>query len=717
MTFSKALCTAFLLSTFGAVCAQNGASDPVLMTVDGVPVTRAEFEAIYKKNNKEASVTREALDEYMELFTNYKLKVREAETLGMDTITKFRTELDGYRKQLARPYLIDRELNDALIREAYDRSQQEVRASHILVTLAPESTPEDTLVAWKRITALRDRVMKGEDFATVAKAAGGSDDPSAQKNGGDLGWFSALQMVYPFENAAYNTPVGSVSTPIRTRFGYHILKVVGKRPARGQVKVAHIMLRSTEQDSPDKQQQAEQRIREIHRQLSDGTLAFGEAALKYSEDESSNTKGGELAQFGTGKMIEEFEDAAFGLKTAGDVSEPIKSRFGWHIIKSLEVIPPPTYEASKTELKNKIARDSRAEITRLAFLERLKKDYHFVSYTKNLKAVYKLVDTTIFKKGTATTDTLTRKQVVEGAFMRGKVAYKRELAGALSAGKMLAVRSRPYEEMTQTMDDTVVVRELMEGWRYDRKKAAKMTKPVFSFAGMTVTQKDLLDQLEARQRRERAVPIPGYVDARLNEFAEEKILAYEDENLEKKYDDFRLLMKEYRDGILLFELTDQKVWSRAVKDTTGLDAYLAANHDKFMWETRYDADLYTCADAKVAKQVRDLLKKGKRGKDMMDIVNKTNALALSIDGGLYTVAEKPFLKAVTAVGMSKDIDVDGHVMLADVRKIMPPTAKTLDEARGLITAGYQDNLEKAWIEELRAKYPVTVDRAVLYSIK
>jgi peptidyl-prolyl cis-trans isomerase SurA len=717
MTFSKTLLTALFCTTLVGAFSQNGSADPVLMTVDGVAVTRAEFEAIYKKNNKEVSVTPAALDEYLELFTNYKLKVREAEKLGMDTISKFRTELDGYRKQLARPYLIDRELNDALIREAYDRSQQEVRASHILVQVTPEASPEDTAAAWKKITAIRERVMKGEDFTSIAKAPGGSDDPSAEKNGGDLGWFSALQMVYPFENAAYSTAVDQVSLPVRTKFGYHILKVTGKRSARGQVKVAHIMLRSTDQDTPEKQAQAELRAREIHKQVTEGTMTFADAALKYSEDESSNTKGGELGQFGTGKMIEEFEDAAFALTSPGQISLPVKSRFGWHIIKSIEIIPPPTYEAAKTELKNKIARDSRAEITRKAFLDRLRKDYAFVSYPKNMKAVYKLVDTTIFLKGSSTTDTLIRKQVVEGPFTKGKYSYRRELAGAISAGRMLAVRSRPYEEMTQTLDDTVVVREVMEGWRYDRKKAAKLNKPVFSFAGITVTQKDMLDQLEARQRRERPVPITGYVDARLNEYAEERVLAYEDENLEKKYEDFRLLMKEYRDGILLFELTDQKVWSRAVKDTIGLDAYHAANQSRFMWETRYDADLYTCADAKVAKQVRALLKAGKRGKDLMDVVNKTNPLALSIDGGTFTVEQKPFLKTVSAVGMSSNIDVDGHVILADVKKITPPTPKTLDEARGLITAAYQDSLEKEWITELRAKYPVTVDKAVLYSIK
>ena len=716
-TILTALCALCLSTAF----AQNGSTDPALMTVDGKPVTRAEFEAIYKKNNKEASVTKEALDEYLELFINYKLKVREAETLGMDTISKFRNELDGYRKQLARPYLIDRELNDALMREAYDRSQQEVRASHILLQVVPEASPEDTLAVWKRLAALRERVMKGEDFAMVAKGLGGSEDPSAQKNGGDLGWFSALQMVYPFENAAYNTPEGTVSQPVRTRFGYHIVKVTGRRPARGQMKVAHIMLRSTDQDAPEKQQSAEQRVREIHRQVAAGTLAFNDAALKYSEDESSSTKGGELPQFGTGKMIEEFEDAAFGLKQPGQISEPVKSRFGWHIIKCIESIPPPSYDQAKTELKTKIARDSRAEITRVAFMKRLRKEYAFTTYQKNIDQVIAMVDSNVFKKGTATTDTLLRKQFVEGPFVKGKgkkaVRYRRELAGAISAGRMLAAKSRPYEEMTQTLEDTVVVREVMEGWAYDRKKAAKLNKPVFTFAGGTVTQRDLLDQIEARQRRERVQPTPAYVNNRVAEYADERILAYEDSRLEEKYPEFRMLMKEYRDGILLFELTDQKVWGRAVKDSTGLDAFHKANADRFMWPTRYEADLYACSDAAASKAMRATLKRGKRGKDLMDVVNKSNALALSIDGGTFSVEEKPFLSSLSTTGMSKDIPFEGKVMVADVKRILPPAPKAIDEARGLITAAYQDHLEKEWINELRGKYPVTVDTAVLYSIK
>lgn len=693
------------------------AADPVLLTVDGKPVTRAEFEAIYKKNNKDAPVTPEALNDYLDLFINYKLKVRAAEEAGLDTVAKFRSELEGYRKQLARPYLIDRELNDQLIREAYDRSTLEVRASHILVQVTPEASPEDTLAAFKRISALRARVIAGEDFATVARSKGGSDDPSATKNGGDLGWFSALQMVYPFETAAYNTKVGEISTPVRTRFGYHIIKVVGKRPARGQVQVAHIMLRAAEGDTSARVRDAERRIREVHAQLLAGQLSFSDAALRYSEDESSSGKGGELPMFGTGKMIEEFEDASFALKNDGDMSEPFRTRFGWHIVKRLSYKAPPTFEESKGELKAKIGRDTRADITKKAYLEKLKRDYHYSPYPANVKALYKLVDTTVFMKGAVITDTLLRKDVAEGPVMHKGMRYRREITGVMQEGKLINVRSRKYEELTKQPTDSLVVRDVHEGWAPDAAKLAKLTKPVFTMDGASFSQKDLLEFIVARQKREGSKPLGPYVEERFAAFVDDKVLAYEDAHLEEKYPEFRMLMKEYRDGILLFELTDQKVWSRAVKDSTGLERFYQANQMTWMYPVRYEGDLYDCANADVAKQVRALHKKGKRGQEIADVVNKGSALNLNVESGVYNEDDKPYLKGNAMVGLTPNYDVNGRVVIADLKGVLPPSPKPLNEARGLVTAAYQDQLEKEWIAELRAKYPVVVNKDVLNTIR
>lgn len=705
-----------VLIPFGAI-SQNGTDDPVLMRVDGQPVTRSEFEAIYKKNNQDAPVTREALDEYLDLFINYKLKVREAETLGMDTVQQFKQELEGYRKQLARPYLIDRELNDELVREAYDRSLVEVRASHILVQLPADPTPEDTAAAWKRILSLRDRVMAGEDFSTVARSKGGSDDPSAQKNGGDLGWFSAMQMVYPFENAAYNTPVGEVGQPVRTRFGYHIIKVTGRRDARGQVRVAHIMMRSTDQDPAEKQAEVERRVREVHQQLADGAITFEDAALRYSEDDATSTKGGELPMFGTGKMIEEFEDVCFGLQADGQVSEPFKTRFGWHIVKRLEYQPPPSFEEARAGLKQKIGRDSRAEATKSAFLSRLKQEYGYTANTKNLKPLYGLVDSTYFKRGTVVMDTILRRDLQEDDLVLNGERYRRELSGQLVDGQLVNLRSRRYDDLPHGPEDTVVVRDIHQGWRYDRAKAAKLTKPLATFADVTLTQQDYLDHLEKDQRRERAVPPAELVEGHFEDFVDAELLAYEDSRLEEKYPEFRLLMKEYRDGILLFELTDEQVWSRAVEDSAGLGTYYQEHQLDFMWDTRFKATLYDCADADVAKRVRSLYRKGMRGQEIAGELNDSSALNVRVEEGLWTADEKPYLKGVIKPGLTDNFDVDGRIVVADLQEVLPAAPKTLEEARGLVTAAYQDHLEKEWVRELRAKYPVVVDQDVLYTIR
>lgn len=717
------LASALLVSGLSAVAQKQVTKepvapvDPVLMTVDGKPVTRSEFEAIYKKNNKDAAVTKEALDEYLDLFINYKLKVRAAEELGMDTVGKFKTELDGYRKQLARPYLIDRNLNDELMKEAFDRSNIEVRASHILAQLPAEPTPADTLAAWKKIMALRDRVSAGEDWASVASGKGGSDDPSAAKNGGDLGWFSALQMVYPFESAAYATQPGQISKPVRTRFGYHIIKVVDKRPARGQVKVAHIMVRSTDQDSPDKQKAAETKINEVVTRLASNELNFADAALKYSDDESTNTKGGELPMFGTGKMIEEFEDQSFALKADNEMTKPFKTRYGWHIVKRLEYKAPPTYDEAKADLKAKISRDSRAEITRQKFLADLKGGYKYKADSKALVALYSFIDSTIFKKGASLSDTLLRKEVVEGTVVHDGMKYHREINGTVQMGKVVNIRSRKHDELKPSPDDTVVVRDTHEGWKYDRVKTKALTKPVFGITGKSWTQQQFLDYLESKQKRESSMPTAQYVQDKFKQYVDEEILAFEDSQLETKYPEFRMLMKEYRDGILLFELTDQKVWSKAVKDSTGLQAYYEQNKMNYLHPVRYDVDVYTCANTDVAKQVKGLYKKGKRGMAIATALNKDDKNALvDVESGIFTEEEKPQIKGMDKPGLTPEQNVGGKIIFTDLKRIVAPEPKALNDARGLVTAAYQDQLEKDWIKELRAKYPVKVEQEVLYSI-
>ena len=243
----KHILSGVLLLTSSFLFAQE---DEVLLTIEGEEITLAEFMAIYNKNNVEIeSVDKKGVEDYLQLYLNFKLKVHEAEIQGYDTVTSFQNELGGYVNQLAAPYLVDNQFTEDLIKEAYDRMQYEVHASHILVKIPENPTPEDTLAAWNKINGLVKVLKVDSNFSELAKEV--SDDPSAEQNGGDLGYFSAFRMVYPFESAAFNTPVGQISSPIRTSYGYHILKIEDKIPARGEVKAAHIMIVSNEKSSSE----------------------------------------------------------------------------------------------------------------------------------------------------------------------------------------------------------------------------------------------------------------------------------------------------------------------------------------------------------------------------------------------------------------------------------------------------------------------------------
>lgn len=645
------LAAAFLLAA-PAIQAQKNNNDPVLLTVGNSEVTKSEFESVYRKNNKND----ESLDKYLELYINFKLKVKEAEELGMDTAASFREELKGYRKQLAQPYLTDKDLNEKLLREAYDRTKQDVRASHILVKVGENALPKDTLEAYNKIMKIRQRILKGEDFNKVAREKGISDDPSAKDNGGDLGYFTALQMVYPFESAAYNTPVGEISMPIRTRYGYHIIKVHDKRPAQGEVQVAHIMVKTSAEMSAADSTNAKNKIEELYAKLQKGD-DFAELAKTYSDDKPSAKKGGELPWFGTNRMPIEFEQASFALQKNGDLSKPIKTKYGWHIIKRLDKKDVPSFDMMKNELKQKVSKDSRTQQGRQSLIARLKKEYGFTETRKKgtfpaLEAYYGIIDSSFFD------------------------------------GK------------------------------WTDAKAAKLSAPMFTIAGQTYTQADFTKFLLKNQSRRAKSDVKEVVNSMYNNWVDETIIAYEESRLEQKYPEFKALMQEYRDGILLFELTDKKVWSKAVKDTAGLKAFYEKNKENYKWDERADVTIYTAANEEIAKNARKMLKKGKSEKEIMDAVNKSSQLNLQSESRLFNKGENPLVDANWNPGTSSDKKLEnGKVSFVVVHKLLKPEPKTLAEAKGLVTADYQAHLEKEWLEELRKKYKVNVNKEVLSSIK
>lgn len=634
------------ICTLTAIAQNNQAA---VLTLAGEQTTLEEFENIFRKNNRDSVVTRQSLDDYMELFINFKLKVREARDLKMDTVSKFKNELDGYRTQLARPYMTDAEMLNDLVKEAYARQCQEIRAKHILIKCEPNASPEDTLRAYNRILALRDRILSGADFATVARGKDGSEDPTAKDNGGDLGYFTAFQMVYQFEDAAYNTPVGKVSMPVRTRYGYHIIQVDDKRPARGEVHVAHIMVKAgTDADS---EKNAETKINEIYQKAITGESTFEELASKFSDDGSSAKKGGELPWFGAGKMVLEFEDAAFSLKNDGDICKPFKTSFGWHIIKRLGYKPTPSFEEMEKEIKGKVSKDGRSEKTKASFVQKLKKEYNYTFNDAALKPLLAKVDTTVF----------------EGKIKAKKSALKKTLV-------------------------------TIDGKQYKVSDFAEWMK---KRGGMRTKQTP-----------------QEYLKAQAIKYGEDQLVAYEDGKLEQKHTAFRLLMKEYREGILLFELTDQKVWSKAVKDTTGLHQYYEQNKSKYMWPERAEVTIYTCSDAAVASNVRAMIAKGLDKSAIASELNKDSQLNLQIEEGTFAKDDRELMSMIPwSKGLSSNIPLDDQIVIVNVKSILPVSQKKLSEAKGLITSDYQNYLEAEWIKDLRAKYKYEVNRDVLYSIR
>ena len=386
--------------------------DPIVMSVNGTDVTKSEFEHIFKKNNKDEDITKEDIDEYLELFVNFKLKVTAAEELGMDTVKKFKDELGQYREQLAQPYLIDQKLNEQLMKEAYDHMCYEVKASHILVKLERGDKPADTLKAYNKIVTAKKRIEGGESFGTVAFEV--SEDPSAKQNKGSLGYFTAFKMVYSFENAAYNTEPGKLSEIIKTRFGYHLLQVEDKRKARGTRLAAHILIRA-EDDLKEKAIESEAKAREIYNKLKEGST-FEQMAKQFSEDRNSAATGGKLKWFGAGDLISEFDEALFALKENGDFSEPVKTRFGWHIIQLLDSKKLGSYDELKGEIKSKISKDARNTKTKASFITQLKDEYNYTVNKKVMDAFIKSVDSSLVKgKYSYEKNNLDKKWLIEFA--------------------------------------------------------------------------------------------------------------------------------------------------------------------------------------------------------------------------------------------------------------------------------------------------------------
>jgi peptidyl-prolyl cis-trans isomerase SurA len=591
------------------------------------------------------------------------LKVKEAESLGMDTAQKFIQELAGYRQQLAQPYLVDRSLTDQLIQEAYARTGQDVAAFHILVRVDANASPADTVNAIAKLKKLTAGIKSEADMQrTIATIKAQKDEKVIAE---DLGYFTAFSMVYPFESAAYQTEVGKLSKPVRTRFGYHVIFVKDKRPARGEVKVSHIFIRSGADASEEEKLVAKARIDEIA-QLIKAEVSFEKLVLEYSEDKATADKGGTLPWFGTGGTSSVFENAAFSLEKNGDISEPIQSSYGWHILRKEDQKEIGSLDELKNSIKKRIEKDSRGLKGRESLLKKLKTEYAITYNLKNRDLVNKLLN---------------------DDYLTGKWNYDYTKSGSLS-GIALSITDNVYRKRTSSY-----------------------------------TQKDYIDYLLKTERKlDEGSLLSTILKDKWEAFVNEKLIEFEDANLEAKYPEFKALMQEYHDGILLFDLMDQKVWSKAVKDSTGLEAFYGAHMNDFMWDKRVDASIYVCADDNVAKSTLKLadkrVKKGYTDGYILTTVNEDNPLNLSIRSGIFAKGDEVAIDNSPLVAGTYKVNTENNrVNYVQIYKIVDPRPKTIEEARGLITSAYQSELEQQWISELRSKYKFAVDETVLSSIK
>ncbi|WP_229313458.1 peptidylprolyl isomerase [Larkinella terrae] len=734
--------------------------EPVILKLGNRSFTTDEFFQSFTKNQINGDSSRRTdLREYIDLYTNLKLKVMAAEQEGRDTTEGFREEIATYRKQLAQSYLNDKEIIEHLTAEAYERLKQEVNVSHILFPVADDAAPADTLKAYRAALDVRKQILDGLDFSTAARQF--SKDPTAATNGGNLGYLTVFQVVYPIETAAYSTPVGSVSAPIRSRSGYHLVKVLDKRPSRGKVQVAHILVRvspsaAASGGGTEGQKAARARIDEAYSRLEKGE-PFDMLAKEFSDDRESRNTGGILPVFGVGQMVQPFEEAAYSLTQPGSYSKPFQSNYGWHIVRLIERQPLESFESMAGALRQKVVTDTRGEIVRQALVQKLRKNYTVTESPDVLAKTLALADSSL---------------------LMGKWKLPATLEASIEKKPIVLINKQPYT--ANEFLETVVRRQQP---RRDPTSSATV-------------------QMERLFRR----------------FVDDKIIEQEEAGLEKKYPEFLSLMNDIRDGVLLSQVMEMNVWEKSLTDSLGQRTYYEAHKEKYRYDQRAAASILVVPNDETLKQASDMLAKspyqlrrsveelsygvnqsalnakqretlfdlvvlmiknpdylvevsgsadgterdtvsasrirnvvsvltanripivrimekdhgkfrpGITGtgrnekarrvtfqlfstskKDVEKILNSKDPGAVKLTEGLFTKGANPYLDAVDWQPGTKTIRRDGKVALVKIDQIDPARLKTFEEARGAVINDYQAVLEKQWLDRLKQQYPVQMN--------
>ncbi len=609
--------------------AQNS-NDKVLMKIGDEEVTVGEFEYMYTKNlDLVKDPQQKDIDQYLNLFVNYKLQLIDARKKGLDKDWRFSAEYNKYKRELAKKYLSDEELINRLTREAYDRMKTDVKVAHLMVRLPSDALPEDTLQAWKKINTYYKKLRKGADFNEMAFKY--SEDPSAKQNKGSLGWINVFHTVYPFETAAYNTPKGSISKPFRTKYGYHIVKVEDKRPATYRIQVAQIMLLKKKNAG-----EAEEKIREIYKKLKSGEGSFEAFARNFSDDKKTASKGGVMSPFKLREKTEVFEQKAFALKNPGDISEPFETRFAWHILKLIKKEPVPPFEKIKKELEEKVRRDERSSIGEKKLIQRLKKEIK-IEEKGDLKDFYALIDDKFFQR---------RWKFPDDYKDKNKILFIINNDKKIKYNDFLAYLFRHQKN--------------------NPKLAAR--------------KKEIIKQL-------------------YESFKDKSLLDYYRENLDKYYPDYARIIKEYYEGLLLFNYKTKEIWEKAAKDTLGLETFFKQNREKYRTKA-YTKVLYAeTTDKKTAKKLLRALKKHPSEKELKEKFGDKALLKFRIKYASEVHIKKPVL--------SKK---DNKYIVEGIVEEIPSHIPELNQIKGKVLSDYQQEIEKQLLKSLKEKYPVQINQ-------
>ncbi len=613
--------------------------ETVVATVNGRDVTLSELEYLYKKNNAQQA-NPQSLDDYIDMFIVYKLKVADAEAQGIDTTANFRREYKQYVSDLATPYLRDKDMADSLLKVAYDHKKTERKFSFIQLPIGEEYHA--------RLDSIRSVIIGGEDFTALATQY--SVDPNVHRTGGELGYISGGMIPYEIEDPVYTTPIGEYSPVFDTRYGSLFVHPTAERPNRGERQVRHI-LKLTQGKTPEQAAAAKAKIDSLLTVVKNGA-DFAEVAKAESEDPGSREQGGLLQWFGSGRMVPEFEEAAFSL-APGEISGIVETAYGYHIIKGEGVRTVGTLEEERPALESIMERNGMAKMPVKRVLHGMRGKY---GVTYNPKAR----------------------------------AYVKSLVEA--AGKLDSTVFRP---MTTSPE------------------------PAANVGDRIVTLKDMSFVLVPVNARTVDAAMSAY-DTLLEEEIDKKIMELAIEDLPDENPDFRNVINEYRDGILLYEVSNKNVWNRANTDKEGLEKYFEENRDKFSTWTapRYKGYVLLAMNDSVANVAREIT----TANPDMPLADLSKLLKESVGNKvrIEKVLAKQGDNAVVDYAAFGGPKPAAHSRWSEFfifggKYIDQP--EEVSDVRGTVSADWQQALEKEWVKTLREKYPVHINKKALKKIK